>query len=126
MEREAPKRQPHHITDVVLWNLGPVELLKLELQPDWTVFHGENGTGKTTIVDAVESALGARAANGGKLRTEPARPLLTRQLRVDEAEGGIILMTGNGHRRAWNATHPGGRRTRSATSSCGTSDRSSC
>ena len=54
------------------------------------MFHGENGTGKTTIVDAVESALGARAANGRKLRTEPARPLLTRQLRVDEAEGGII------------------------------------
>ena len=102
MEPEAPKRQPHHVTDVVLWNLGPIELLKLQPQPDWTMFHGENGAGKTTIVNAVESALGARAAKGRTLRIEPARPLLTRQLRIGEAEGGVILMTGNGH--SWQRT----------------------
>ena len=102
MEPEAPQRQPHHVTDVVLWNLGPIELLKLQLQPDCTVLHGGSGSGKTTIIDAIESALGARAANGRKLRIEPARPLRTAQVRTGKAEGGVILMTANGH--GWQRT----------------------
>ena len=102
MEPEAPQRQPHHVTDVVLWNLGPIERLKLQPQPDCTVLHGGSGTGKTTIIDAIESALGARAANGRKLRIEPARPLRTAQVRTGEAEGGVILMTANGHE--WQRT----------------------
>ena len=63
---------------------------------------GGSGAGKTTVVDAVESALGARAANGRKLRIEPARPLLTKQIRAGEAEGGVILTTANGH--SWERT----------------------
>ena len=99
LEREAPRRQPHQITDVVIWNLGPIELLKLQPQPDWTVFHGENGTGKTTIVDAIESALAARAL--ADLAAQGPAPLSLRpaQLRNDEPEGGVIIRTDSGDSR---------------------------
>ena len=102
MEREAPRRQPHQITDVVIWNLGPIELLKLQPQPDWTVFHGENGADKTTIVDAIESALAVRWVADLAAQGPAPRPLRPAQLRNGEPEGGVIIRTANGD--SWQRT----------------------
>ena len=102
MERSTPQADPHHITDIVVWDLGPIDLLKLQPERDWTVFHGRNSTGKTTIIDALESALAARPRDADAPSRGADQPLRHSQLRRGKTEGGIVVMTGD--RRSWTRT----------------------
>jgi energy-coupling factor transporter ATP-binding protein EcfA2 len=82
----APVVKPPHtsatnLTRVVLQNLGPFESLQLDLNPQWNVFLGNNGSGKSTILRAIALAL-----SGDDSTTKAAAERL---LRVGSSEGRV-------------------------------------
>lgn len=62
----------HPLTRVRLENIGPFEELDLEIENRWTLLLGDNGVGKSTVLEAIASALCGKDAEpyaGGLIRT---------------------------------------------------------
>ncbi len=62
----------HPLTRVRLENIGPFQELDLEIENRWTLFLGDNGVGKSTVLEAIAAALCGKDAEpyaGGLIRT---------------------------------------------------------
>lgn len=61
----------HPLTRVRLENIGPFEELDLDVDERWTLFLGDNGVGKSTVLEAIAAALCGKDAEpyaGGLVR----------------------------------------------------------
>src|SRR4029077_3884830 len=45
------------LKSVTLENVGPFDMLKMELTPQWNILLGDNGVGKSTILKAIAIAI---------------------------------------------------------------------
>ena len=56
------QKESFRLTRVILENIGPFDSLKLELDPNWNVFLGDNGVGKSSILKAIALGIVGRDA----------------------------------------------------------------
>jgi hypothetical protein len=78
--------QPVRIKHVALVNIGPFESIELDLEPDWNLFLGNNGRGKSIVLRAIAAALCGERIGGATAR---------RLLRAGATRGSIELLFGN-------------------------------
>jgi predicted ATPase len=77
--------------DVYPFSIGAVRALsqRLVLNPRATIFVGENGTGKSTVIEAIAAAMGFNPEGGSihfSFSTRPSHSILSRCLRVARTE----------------------------------------
>jgi len=96
------------LTELRVRDLGVIEDLTLELGPGMTALSGETGAGKTLVVEALELALGGRAA-AGLVRAGAEEAIVEARFVVPDAssadgEREVVLarsIPASGRSRAW-------------------------
>jgi hypothetical protein len=88
LETVAIDTGPARLRGLRLENIGPFEVLELELDPHWNIMLGDNGVGKSSILKAVAVGIAGK----------DAQPYAHRLIRSGETSATITLETTEGAR----------------------------
>jgi len=84
------------LLNLYIKNFGLIDLLSVDLQNGLNVITGETGTGKSIIIEALQVALGGRAAAGEQIRAGADRTLVQAAFDVSNNRNVILMLDEQG------------------------------